>query len=115
MRIVDALPGAVESQTVIEALNGIADELASYYFWKMFRNYALADSGITAAIEAAVVQAFEIEDEPMISAVQSRMAGRDFWSMKPAMLPSDSAAVQARRVMDDLVRGEAQMKLQAAE
>ena len=75
---------------------------SSYYHWKMFRNYALDDAQVTAAIEAAVVQAFETEDEPMISAVQERMAGREFWSMKPLLLSGDSAAVQARRIMDTL-------------
>jgi len=77
-------------------------DTTSYYFWKMWRNYELDNPAVTAGIEAAVVQAFETEDEPMIAAVQDRMAGREFWSMKPLLLSSDSAAVQARRIMNDL-------------
>lgn len=79
----------------------------SYYFWKMFRNYNENVPGMTAAIEAAVAQAFVTEDEPMIRAVKERMAGKDFWEMRPLLLPQDSAAVQARRIMDALVRDEA--------
>ncbi len=79
-----------------------ATATSSYYHWKMFRNYALGNADVTKAIEAAVIQAFETEDEPMISAVQQRMAGREFWSMKPLLLNSDSAAVQARRVVSAL-------------
>jgi phenylpropionate dioxygenase-like ring-hydroxylating dioxygenase large terminal subunit len=81
-------------------------EGSSYYFWKMFRNYNLEDEAITQAIEAAVVQAFSAEDEPMIAAVQARMAGRDFWEMGPIMLSGDSAAVQARRIMAERLRAE---------
>lgn len=78
-------------------------ETTSYYHWKMFRNFDLDNAQVTAGIEAAIFQAFETEDEPMIAAVQKRMAGREFWSMKPLLLSGDSAAVQARRVMSDLL------------
>lgn len=78
-------------------------ETSSYYHWRMFRNYELDNDAVTAGIEAAVIQAFTTEDEPMIAAVQARMEGREFWSMKPLLLSSDSAAVQARRVMADLL------------
>ncbi len=79
---------------------------SSYYFWKMYRNYNRDRPELTAAIEAAVVQAFGSEDEPMIKAVQKRMAGREFWSLKPLLLASDNAAVQARRVMAELLERE---------
>ena len=92
-----------------------ATETSSYYFWRMYRNFNEEVPGMTEAIEAAVTQAFSTEDEPMITAVQNRMAGRDFWSMKPMMLPQDSAAVQARRVVDELKAREGALHLQAAE
>lgn len=82
-------------------------EGSSYYFWKMFRNYNQDVPGMTEAIEAAVDQAFSTEDKPMIRAVRDRMAGRDFWDMRPLLLPQDSAAVQARRIMDAIIAGEA--------
>jgi vanillate O-demethylase monooxygenase subunit len=37
------------------------------------------------------------EDEPMIRAQQAAMKGRDFWEMRPVILPSDAAAIRARR------------------
>ncbi len=80
----------------------------SYYFWKMYRNYKQAVPGLTEAIEGAVHQAFGGEDEPMIAAVQERMAGRDFWAMGPLLLPQDSAAVQARRIVEALRAAEAE-------
>lgn len=92
-----------------------ATETTSHYHWKMFRNYALDDEQVTAGIEAAVIQAFNTEDEPMIAAVQERMARRDFWEMRPLLLPQDSAAVQARRIVQELQAREARESLQVAE
>lgn len=79
----------------------------SYYFWKLFRNFGIGQAAVTAGIEQAVTHAFKQEDEPMIRAVQERMAGREFWSLKPCMLgASDSAANQARRIMQKLYEAE---------
>lgn len=87
----------------------------SYYFWKMFRNYNTDSDDLTGAIEAAVYEAFGNEDEPMIRAVQDRMAGRDFWEMKPLLLAQDSAAVQARRIVEGLLANEQSTRSEAAE
>lgn len=77
-------------------------ETTSFYLWKMFRNYEVDNHEMTLAIEDAATKAFATEDEPMIAAVQRRMAGRDFWEMKPLLLPQDAAAVQARRIIQKL-------------
>jgi phenylpropionate dioxygenase-like ring-hydroxylating dioxygenase large terminal subunit len=50
---------------------------------------------------------FKDEDEPMLSACQTMMAGADFWSLKPAILPTDAGAVMVRRSLDQLIREEA--------
>jgi vanillate O-demethylase monooxygenase subunit len=42
----------------------------------------------------------------MLSAVQKRMAGRDFWDMRPLLLSSDKAAVLARRTLARLIEAE---------
>jgi len=42
----------------------------------------------------------------MITAVQERMAGRDFWSMRPVILVGDKAAVLARRVLQNMIKDE---------
>ncbi|RZF60715.1 aromatic ring-hydroxylating dioxygenase subunit alpha [Sphingomonas populi] len=59
--------------------------------------------------EAAAMarKVFLEEDEPMIRAQQDAMAGRDFWSMRPVILPSDAAAIRARRRLMQMRREEA--------
>lgn len=44
-----------------------------------------------------VRRVFLEEDEPMVRAAQDSMAGVDFWDMHPVILPSDAAAIRARR------------------
>jgi hypothetical protein len=39
----------------------------------------------------------------MISRVSENMNGAEFWSLKPAILPGDAAALRARRVLADLI------------
>ena len=55
---------------------------------------------------AALVQAFDIEDTPMLEACANSMAGKEFWSMRPVLLPYDSAAVHARRALNKLIDAE---------
>ena len=49
---------------------------------------------------------FETEDKPMIEAVARNMAGRNFWSLRPVLLPGDAAAIRARRLLDQMIRRE---------
>jgi vanillate O-demethylase monooxygenase subunit len=42
----------------------------------------------------------------MLMAVQNRMAGRNFWEMRPLLLPSDKAAVLARRTLARLTEAD---------
>lgn len=49
---------------------------------------------------------FEDEDKPMLEAIQARMAGREFWSLKPVMLNCDTGTVRARRRLEALIRAE---------
>jgi vanillate O-demethylase monooxygenase subunit len=42
----------------------------------------------------------------MIAAQFRRLGGRDFWEMKPLLLPTDSGAVKARRILAKLIQGE---------
>jgi phenylpropionate dioxygenase-like ring-hydroxylating dioxygenase large terminal subunit len=50
------------------------------------------------------LRVFENEDNPMIEAVAERMQGADFWSMRPAILPNDKAAVRVRRRIERMCR-----------
>ena len=50
--------------------------------------------------------AFELEDRPLLEAVQQNMGDAEFWSLQPAMLTVDSGAVRVRRVLAELIRRE---------
>jgi vanillate O-demethylase monooxygenase subunit len=78
----------------------------SYYFVKHFRDYAREDDDMTKVIAKSVFDAFVNEDEPMIARVAQNMDGRDFWEMRPLILPSDAAAIRVRRVRDKMLREE---------
>lgn len=55
--------------------------------------------------EAAMARrVFLEEDEPMIAAQAEAMAGEDFWDARPLILPSDKAAVLARRKLMQMRR-----------
>jgi len=82
------------------------NETQTIYRWMLFRNFAKEQPQISKALEDLVEYAFTQEDEPMLKAVQTRMAGRDFWEMKPLLLPADKAAVIARRTLSRLVAEE---------
>lgn len=49
---------------------------------------------------------FSNEDLPMLEAQQQAIGNQDFWALKPVLLPTDAAAVRARRVLDTLIQTE---------
>ncbi|NML93673.1 aromatic ring-hydroxylating dioxygenase subunit alpha [Novosphingobium olei] len=63
--------------------------------------------GHGAEAEAMARKVFLEEDEPMIRAQQAAMAGQDFWALRPVILPSDAAAIRARRKLMQMRREEA--------
>lgn len=82
-------------------------ESTTHYFWTIGRNRRQGDAELTRTIHEGIDQAFTREDEPMIAEVAQNMAGRDFWSMRPVILPTDRAAVRARRLLAKLMTDEA--------
>lgn len=81
-------------------------ETTTHYFWMIGRNRRTDDEELGRTIHQRIKLAFETEDEPVIKQVASNMAGRDFWSMKPAILVGDNAAIRARRLLAKLIREE---------
>ncbi|WP_298200704.1 aromatic ring-hydroxylating dioxygenase subunit alpha [Novosphingobium sp.] len=57
--------------------------------------------------EALFRKAFIEEDEPMVEAVHRQLGGEDFWDARPVVLPTDAAAIRARRRLMQLRRAEA--------
>lgn len=49
---------------------------------------------------------FEREDLPVLEAQQQAIGEREFWSLQPVLLPSDAAAVRARRLLEELIDAE---------
>ncbi|MCW1402615.1 aromatic ring-hydroxylating dioxygenase subunit alpha [Novosphingobium sp. MW5] len=47
------------------------------------------------------------EDEPMVAAQAEALAGEDFWDARPVILPSDRAAILARRRLMQMRKAEA--------
>jgi phenylpropionate dioxygenase-like ring-hydroxylating dioxygenase large terminal subunit len=81
------------------------DEHRTVYRYILFRTFARDNDAVTEGIEALVKTAFTCEDEPILAAVQARMAGRAFWSLNPVLLKGDKAAVLARRTLERLRTG----------
>ena len=76
----------------------------TWYFWASAGEQAAPITD--EAHREALIQAFEREDAPMLQACDQMMEGKGFWSMKPAILPYDTAAVRARHILRRLIRGE---------
>ena len=79
-----------------------------HYFWSFARNFRLDEPGLDEALRQAIESVFTNEDGAMIAKVQSNMGTEtDLMAMRPVILPTDKAAVLARRVIRNLLRKEA--------
>lgn len=85
-------------------------ESTTHYWFSMCFPKALGElaSQLGEANVDGVKQPFEFEDLPMLEAQQRSLKDKEFWSLKPVLLPGDAAAVRARRVMDALIRKQAE-------
>jgi phenylpropionate dioxygenase-like ring-hydroxylating dioxygenase large terminal subunit len=87
--------GSVHMLTPVDAENCV-------YRYMLFRTFQPGNAEVTKALEDLANYAFRSEDEPMIRAVQDRMAGRAFRDMKPVVLKTDHAGILVRRILDKL-------------
>lgn len=83
-------------------------ETVTHYFYAMGRNVQIEDREQTRMMGEFARRAFEEEDEPMIKECQSLMGTTDLFSLRPAILQTDIAGVQARRLLGKLIREERQ-------
>ena len=81
-------------------------ETTSHYFYAVARSSDLDNAELTKRMGEIVLSAFADEDAPMIDACQAGMKGQDFWSLKPVVLETDIAAVQARRILKKMLQQE---------
>jgi vanillate O-demethylase monooxygenase subunit len=97
--------GDPETQVGVDSMHMItpADENSCYYFWCFKRNGDLENHTFTQKMAGMLAHIFETEDVWVAKGQTARMAGREFWSMQPALLPQDKAAVLVRRRVDKLI------------
>lgn len=98
------------------------DEKSCYYFWNLCRDKNLDSAETDMGIQKGVGETFSKEDGRMVTLCQDMMEGEtDLLSMKPLLLPSDEAAVRARRIVAKKLKEEAEeeaaekMAMEAAE
>lgn len=85
--------------------------MTTHYFYATGRNMQIENDAITEMGKFIVRQAFEAEDEPIIAACQEAMGDEtDLFAMRPAILKTDFAAVQSRRMLTKMIREEAQAR-----
>jgi phenylpropionate dioxygenase-like ring-hydroxylating dioxygenase large terminal subunit len=89
-------------------------ETSTHYFWMVGRNRRREDRELGDAIHAGIQRTFVTEDEPMIARVAENMGGAEFWSLRPAILPGDAAALRARRMLEELIANEVAQRVQQA-
>jgi len=86
----------------------IAPETAnsSHYFFAISRNWELENLEKTRVMGEIAMKAFADEDEPVIARCFEMMGRRELFDLAPAILETDRAAVQARRMLTKLIKQE---------
>ncbi|AXE97014.1 MULTISPECIES: aromatic ring-hydroxylating dioxygenase subunit alpha [Paraburkholderia] len=81
---------------------------STHYFFAFGLPRDMGEQGAELVRQAArnLIAPFRDEDLPMLEAQQRTIGERDFWSLRPAMLPIDAGAVHARRIMQRLIAEE---------
>jgi vanillate O-demethylase monooxygenase subunit len=79
-------------------------EHSTHYFWAsgVLRDAQMTDEEHKEGLRFA----FDEEDAPMLEAVETMMAGREFWAMRPAILSFDQGSVRARRILRKKIAAE---------
>ncbi|WP_164089166.1 aromatic ring-hydroxylating dioxygenase subunit alpha [Sphingorhabdus sp. YGSMI21] len=91
------------------------DEHSCYYFWNNCRDSNLDSAEADKGLQHGITDTFANEDGRMVAMCQEMMDGEtDLLSMKPLLLPSDEAAVRARRVIARKLREEAEEEAREA-
>ena len=83
-----------------------ADENNTYYFWSQARDRDIDNPEIDAGIKKGVGDTFKNEDGQMVADCAELMSTNDLMELDPVLLPSDAAAMRARRIMAKLIAEE---------
>lgn len=98
------LPDSEETLVEVLSAHVLTPETAttSHYFWS---STAPGDTP-NEVLSEILHQAFDVEDKPMIEAVQERMEGADLFDLKPVLLANDAGGVRVRRRLTALIEAE---------
>lgn len=104
-----ALPDGTAETLHLPSMHYLTPETEgiTHYFACQARNRKIEDPAEDELMRSWVVKAFTEEDAPMLRACQSLMGTNDLLSLKPAILKTDAAAIQARRIVSRLLTEEA--------
>jgi vanillate O-demethylase monooxygenase subunit len=78
----------------------------THYFFAATRNYKVDDEDLNRRLAATRERIFATEDKPMIESVQRKMGDREFWSMKPIVMPIDVGPARVRRRLQKMIEAE---------
>ena len=86
-------------------------ETSTHYFWTVGRDRKKDDTSIDELFLSALTHIFSTQDGPMIEQQQQAMGEEtDLFAHHPVVLSSDAAAVRARRILQKLIREEANQR-----
>lgn len=82
-------------------------ETSCHYFFSSARDFRQDDTAFSETLRETLRSVFTNEDGAMIGEVQENMEEEtDLIAMRPVILPTDTAAVQARRMLRQLIKRE---------
>ncbi|WP_297368662.1 aromatic ring-hydroxylating dioxygenase subunit alpha [Acidocella sp.] len=82
-------------------------ETTTHYWFATRRNHLVEDGAFNQMKIEAMHGAFANEDLPLLEAVESEMAGREFFSMSPVLMSNDIAPVKVRRRLREMIDAQA--------
>ena len=99
----------VEEGIMAPSLHLLTPETArtTHYFFGFLRLVRIGDAELDGRLRSLGMQAFAMEDKPVIEAQQQQLGDADIMALNPALLSPDAAGVRARRVLQSLLDAEA--------
>jgi vanillate O-demethylase monooxygenase subunit len=79
---------------------------STHYFFASTRDFWVDDGAFNTRLGEMRKQIFATEDKPMIEAIDERMEGQEFWSLRPALLTIDGGPVKVRRKLEQRMAAE---------
>jgi phenylpropionate dioxygenase-like ring-hydroxylating dioxygenase large terminal subunit len=78
----------------------------SHYWWSFARRHDVDSNEFDAFLKAQLSEAFNLEDKPMLEAVDANLDGVALWDERPVSLPIDVGAALAHKVIAERIRNE---------